>query len=109
MLSQIVARWPERNASIRIPAEPGVYPTGHGPTPVPQRSRHQEIAFRKGCTAERTATIKHRHYVRVTGPDGVDMQGTRGVGLGLLEAKRRLDAMPDHPTRKKRRRLAGEP
>jgi len=55
----------------------------------------KKIAFRKGCTAERTATIKHKHYVRVTGPDGVDMQGTRGVGLGLLEAKRRLEAMPD--------------
>jgi hypothetical protein len=36
-----------------------------------------KIAVRKGCVAERTVTIKHRHYVRVTGPDGVDMQGTR--------------------------------
>jgi hypothetical protein len=55
----------------------------------------KKIAVRKGCTAERTATIKYKHYVQVTGPDGVDMQGTRGVGLGLLEAKRRLEAMPD--------------
>ena len=60
----------------------------------------KKIAVRKGCTAERTATIKHKHYVRVTGPDGVDMQGTRGVGLGLLEAKRRLEAMPDVSARK---------
>ena len=55
----------------------------------------KKIAVRKGCTAERTATIKYKHYVRLTGPDGVDMQGTRGVGLGLLEAKRRLEAIPD--------------
>jgi len=55
----------------------------------------KKIAVRKGCTAEGTATIKHRHYVRLTGPDGEDLQGTRGVGLGLLEAKRRLEAMPD--------------
>jgi hypothetical protein len=33
-----------------------------------------KIAVRKGCVAERTVTIKHRHYVRVTGLDGVDMQ-----------------------------------
>jgi hypothetical protein len=57
----------------------------------------KKIAVRKGCVAERTATIKHRHYVRLTGPDGVEMQGTRGVGLGLLEAKRRLEMMPDLP------------
>jgi hypothetical protein len=50
----------------------------------------KKIAVRKGCTAERTETIKHRHYVRITGPDGVDIEGTRGVGLGLLGAKRRL-------------------
>ena len=64
----------------------------------------KKIAVRKGCTAERTATIKYKHYVRVTGPDGVDMEGTRGVGLGLHEAKRRLEAMPDLQTGKLRRR-----
>ncbi len=52
------------------------------------------------CVAERTATIKHKHYVRVTGPDGVDMQSPRGVGLGLIEAKRMLEAMPDVSARK---------
>jgi hypothetical protein len=51
----------------------------------------KKIAVRPVCIAERTATIKHKHYVRVTGPYGVDMQGTRGVGLGLIEAKRRLE------------------
>ena len=55
----------------------------------------KKIAFRKGCTAERTATIKYKHYVRLTGPDGAEVVGTRGVGLGLHEAKRRLEAMPD--------------
>jgi len=55
----------------------------------------KKLAVAKGCTAERTATIKHRHFVRVTGPDGLDLQGARGVGLGLLEAKRRLEAMPN--------------
>ena len=55
----------------------------------------KKIAFRKGCTAERTATIKYKHYVRLTGPDGAEIVGTRGVGLGLHEAKRRLEAMPD--------------
>ena len=60
----------------------------------------KKIAVRKGCVAERTATIKYEHYVRLTGPDGEDLPGTRGVGLGLLEAKRRLEAMPDRATRK---------
>ena len=55
----------------------------------------KKIAVRKGCTAERTATIKYKHYVRLTGPNGEEIEGTRGVGLGLLEAKRRLEAMPD--------------
>jgi hypothetical protein len=32
----------------------------------------KKIAFRKGCTAERTATIKYKHYVRLIGPDGLD-------------------------------------
>ena len=41
----------------------------------------KKIAFRKGCTAERTATIKYKHYVRLTGPDGAEIVGTRGVGL----------------------------
>jgi hypothetical protein len=50
---------------------------------------------RQGCTAERTATIKHKHYVRLTDADGEDIVGTRGVGLRLAEAKRRLEAMPD--------------
>ena len=27
----------------------------------------KKLAVAKGCTAERTATIKYRHYVRVTG------------------------------------------
>ena len=60
----------------------------------------KKIAVRKGCSAERTATIKYKHYVRVTGPDGEDLPATRGVGLGLLEAKRRLEAMPDVSARK---------
>jgi hypothetical protein len=55
----------------------------------------KKLAVAKGCTAERTATIKYKHYVRITRPDGEDIVGTRGVGLGLLEAKRRLEAMPD--------------
>ena len=44
----------------------------------------KKIAVRKACTAERTATIKHKHYVRLTGPDGDDLPGTRGVGTGLV-------------------------
>jgi hypothetical protein len=55
----------------------------------------KKIAFRKGCSAERTATIKYKHYVPLTGPDGTEIEGARGVGLGLHEAKRRLEAMPD--------------
>ena len=41
-----------------------------------------------------TATIKHRHFVRITGPNGEEIEGTRGVRLGLHEAKRRLEALP---------------
>ena len=59
----------------------------------------KKIAVRKGCTAERTATIKHRHYVRVTGPDGVDMQGTRGVGLGLLSSRLKKGRQQSRSTR----------
>ena len=44
----------------------------------------KKIALRKGCTAERTATIKHKHYVRLTGPDGEEIEGTRGVGARYL-------------------------
>jgi hypothetical protein len=62
----------------------------------------KKLAVRKGCTAERTATIKYKHYVRLTGPDGEDIVGTRGVGLGLIEAKRRLEAMPDRAAAKRR-------
>ena len=55
----------------------------------------KKIAVRKGCTAERTATIKYKHYVRLIDPNGEEIEGTRGVGPGLVEAKRRLEAMPD--------------
>jgi hypothetical protein len=55
----------------------------------------KKLAVAKGCTAERTATIKYKHYVRLIGPDGGDIPGVRGVGLGLAEAKRKLEAMPD--------------
>ena len=55
----------------------------------------KKLAAAKGCTAERTATIEYKHYVRLTGPNGEEIEGTRGVGLGLLEAKRRLEGMPD--------------
>ncbi len=64
----------------------------------------KKIAVRKGCTAERTATIKYKHYVRLTGPTGEEIVGTRGVGLGLIEAKRRLEAMPDKPQGRRRQR-----
>ena len=47
----------------------------------------KKLAVRKGCTAERTATIKYKHYVRLTGPSGEEIVGTRGVGLGLLEGE----------------------
>ncbi len=67
----------------------------------------KKLAVQKGCTAERTATIKHKHYVRLTGPDGEDIEGARGVGLGLLEAKRLLEAMPDLSLRTKGRRRSG--
>jgi hypothetical protein len=60
----------------------------------------KKLALAKGCTAERTATIKHKHYVRLTGPDGADIPSARGLGHGLAEAKRKLEAMPDLPTRK---------
>jgi hypothetical protein len=46
-----------------------------------QRSYHL-IAFRKVCAAERTATTKYKHYVRLVGPDGADVPGTRGSGWG---------------------------
>jgi hypothetical protein len=68
----------------------------------------KKIAVRKGCTAERTATIKHKHYVRLIGPDGEEIESTRGVGLGLHEAKRRLEAIPDLAPGKKRRRQPAE-
>jgi hypothetical protein len=55
----------------------------------------KKLALAKGCTAERTATIKYKHYVRLIGPDGGDIPRVRGVGLGLTEAKRKLEAMPD--------------
>jgi ribosomal protein L7/L12 len=59
----------------------------------------KKIAYRKGCTAERTATIKHRHYVQIFDAKGRAIDGARrGVGFGLLEAKRLLEAMPDRRT-----------
>ena len=36
----------------------------------------KKLAIRKGCTAERTATIKYKHYVRLTGPNGEEIEGT---------------------------------
>jgi hypothetical protein len=61
----------------------------------------KKLAVAKGCTAERTATVKHKHYVRLTGPDGADIPSLRGLGHGLAEAKRRLEAMPDRPAVKR--------
>ena len=49
----------------------------------------KKIAFRKGCTAERTATIKHRHFVQLFDGKGRVIEGaTRGVGFSLIQAKR---------------------
>ena len=62
----------------------------------------KKLAVAKGCTAERTATIKHKHFVRITGPNGEEIESVRGGGLGLAEAKRRLEAMPDRPAMKRK-------
>ena len=56
----------------------------------------KKIAYRKGCTAERTATIRYRHYVQLWDPKGRVIEGAkRGTGFSLAEAKRTLEAMPD--------------
>ncbi len=56
----------------------------------------KKIAHRKGCTVERTATIKDRRYVAIYDAMGKAVDGaSRGVGFSLTEAKRLLEAMPD--------------
>jgi len=57
----------------------------------------RKLAYRKGCTVERTATIKQRFYVQIWDAKGRAVDGaSRGTGFSLSEAKRRLEAMPDH-------------
>ena len=56
----------------------------------------KKIAYRKGCVAERTATIRYRHYVQIWDAKGRVIDGARpGTGFSLAEAKRTLEAMPD--------------
>ena len=60
----------------------------------------RKIAYRKGCSVERTATIKQRPYVQIWDANGRVVEGaTRGTGFTLTEAKRTLEAMPDTRTR----------
>ena len=56
----------------------------------------RKIAAAKGCTVERTATLKQRSYVEIYDAKGRAIEGARRVtGFSLSEAKRRLEAMPD--------------
>ena len=58
----------------------------------------KKLAFRKGFTAERTTTVSGKPYVRLTDPKGraIDCE-KRSIGFSLVEAKRHLEALPDHP------------
>lgn len=57
----------------------------------------KKIARRKGCTVERTVTLKQKPYVRVYDAKGraVEPPGRAGMALTLSAAKRLLEAMPD--------------
>jgi len=57
----------------------------------------KKLAFRKGCIAERTITVSGRNYVRLTDPEGQEIDcDKRNVGFSLIEANRHLEALPDH-------------
>jgi hypothetical protein len=56
----------------------------------------RKIAFRKGCTVERTVTLKQRPYVQIYDAKGRKVDGGNGgMALTLTAAKRLLEAMPD--------------
>ena len=54
----------------------------------------KKIAHRKGCTVERTVTLKSRPYVRIYDAKGraVDGPGREGMALTLTAAKQLLEA-----------------
>jgi hypothetical protein len=57
----------------------------------------KKLAYRKGCVAERTMTISGKPYVRLTDPKGREIDcARRDIGFSLIEAKRHLEALPDH-------------
>jgi hypothetical protein len=56
----------------------------------------KKIAYRKGCSVELMARIKDHAYVTMRDHKGRPIEGAkRGIGFGLYEAKRLLEAMPD--------------
>ena len=58
----------------------------------------KKLAFRKGYAAERTTTVSGKNYVRLTDPRGREIDcDKRSIGFTLIEAKRHLEALPDHP------------
>jgi hypothetical protein len=64
----------------------------------------KKIAHRKGCTVERTVTLKQRPYMQIYDAQGRKVEG--GMALTLTAAKRLLEAMPDRPGRWAGRRPA---
>lgn len=57
----------------------------------------RKIATAKGCTVERTVTLKHRRFVQIYDAKGMAIEGAKtGNGFSLAAAKRLLEAMPDH-------------
>ena len=57
----------------------------------------KKLAYRKGCVAERTMTVSGKPYVRLTDPKGREIDcARRDIGFSLIEAKRHLEALPDH-------------
>jgi hypothetical protein len=65
----------------------------------------RKIAARKGYTIERNGTVKNVTYVRLTGPDGVEVEAPGVRGMTLAAANRLLEQLPDsEPPRPKRRR-----
>ena len=65
----------------------------------------KKLAYRKGCAAERTTTVSGKPLTTVSGKPYVRLTDTKGreidcarrdIGFSLIEAKRHLEALPDH-------------
>ncbi len=65
----------------------------------------RKIAVAKGCTVQRTVTLKQRPFVQIYDAKGRAIDGGKtGNGFSLAQAKRLLEAMPDSPARTSKKR-----